>query len=196
MSDPRSTRTRDALIGAITAALDDGGADLPTITELCSAAGVSRPTFYQHFGDIPSLVSEAALAQVESLFADVSYDPAVDGWQGVLRDTVGSLLRGLTLRRTFFRRVLAGSTAHVAQEKVIDYLTGRLLTHSPLSEAQTPGAGGRARQTATFLAAGTTWLLTSWILEDASPDSVDDMATQIAALLSAGALPTRASAHD
>ena len=49
MADPRLARSREQLIAAITVALDHPGDDQPSITDLCSAARVSRPTFYQHF---------------------------------------------------------------------------------------------------------------------------------------------------
>lgn len=47
--DARVTRSRAALVDAVEDVLDEGLWSELTIRGLCSRAGVSRPTFYQHF---------------------------------------------------------------------------------------------------------------------------------------------------
>lgn len=47
--DSRVTRSRAALVEALEDVLDEGRWSELTIAGLCARAGVSRPTFYQHF---------------------------------------------------------------------------------------------------------------------------------------------------
>src|SRR5699024_11274618 len=70
--NPRAERSRTALIEAMTRALDahELGSVL-SVAEISRAAGVSRPTLYQHFGDLPNLMRAAAMVRVVALFDSV-----------------------------------------------------------------------------------------------------------------------------
>ncbi|QHC57652.1 TetR/AcrR family transcriptional regulator [Rathayibacter sp. VKM Ac-2760] len=189
--DPRLARSRDQLIAAITAALDRPGDDQPSITELCTAAGVSRPTFYQHFGDVPSLLEAAALERMHALFAAVTPPAAEDDWETAVPRVVRGLLSGLLEHADFYRRALNGGTARSVQESVVAFLAQRLLTFSPLAAASAGAgaeAGDRARveRFAVLLAAGTVWLVVGWLLDGDARRPVSAASADIAELLVTG----------
>ncbi|MDU6928100.1 MAG: TetR family transcriptional regulator, partial [Dermabacter sp.] len=60
--DPRAQKSRESLIRVMVDALDENPQP-PSVSELVRRAGASRPTFYQHFGDIPTLMHAAAMAR-------------------------------------------------------------------------------------------------------------------------------------
>src|SRR6478752_2791242 len=60
--DPRAARSRAALLDAARQLVDARAIGSIAITDVCTLAGVSRPTFYQHFGDI---AADRLLAFVE-----------------------------------------------------------------------------------------------------------------------------------
>ena len=66
--DPRAQKSRESLIRVMVSALDENPQP-PSVSELVRRAGASRPTFYQHFGDIPTLMHAAAMARLEEAFA-------------------------------------------------------------------------------------------------------------------------------
>src|SRR5699024_12612624 len=72
VSNPRAERSKAALVEAMTDALDayEPGDSL-SIAEISRAAGVSRPTLYQHFGDLPNLMRAAAMVRLVALFESV-----------------------------------------------------------------------------------------------------------------------------
>ncbi|NQX16544.1 TetR/AcrR family transcriptional regulator [Rathayibacter sp. VKM Ac-2857] len=190
MTDPRLARSREQLIAAITAALDHPGDDQPSITELCTAARVSRPTFYQHFGDVPSLVEAAALERMHALFAEVVPPSPQDVWETAVPRVVRGLLSGLLEHADFYRRALSGGTARSVQESVVAFLAQRLLTFSPLA-AQEAGDRARVERFAVFLAAGTVWLVVGWLLDGDDRRSAAAASAEIAELLVTGVATPR-----
>lgn len=180
MTDPRTARSREALLEAVTAALETDDRT-PTITELCGAAGVSRPTFYLHFGDVPSLIEAAALARLERLFAEVAPAPESRDWRETAPRVIRDLLIGLAAHAPFYRRVLTGPANGSFHERVVAYMTARLLQYSPLRDA--PDADPHARRLAMFLAAGATWLVTRWLLEPAPAETLRATVDELADLL-------------
>lgn len=195
MTDPRLIRSRELLLSAITTALDRPGDEQPSITELCAEAGVSRPTFYQHFGDVPSLIEAAAVERMHALFAAVAPVAPQTDWEGAVPRVVRGLLEGLLGHADFFRRVLSGGTARAVQESVVAFLAQRLLTFSPLAE-RTPGEGDHARveRFAVFLAAGTTWLVVGWLLDGEARRPAAEASADIAELLVTGVASQRLAA--
>ncbi|QWL25316.1 TetR/AcrR family transcriptional regulator [Rathayibacter toxicus] len=181
MTDPRLTRSRELLLAAMTDALDREGDNQPSITELCAAAGVSRPTFYQHFGDVPSLIEAASVARMHALFAAVTSGVSPKSWEGVVPHIVHGLLEGLLVHNDFYCRVLNGGTARAVQESVVAFLAQRLLTFSPLAEYS--GDDASVERFATFLAAGTTWLVVGWLLDGSARRPVAEASADIAELL-------------
>jgi len=82
-TDPRPARSRSALIHAITDVLTQQTPDAINITDIVKAAGVIRPTFYQHFPDTTALTRAAALEKLKATFAAIdaqNLTPDADGF--------------------------------------------------------------------------------------------------------------------
>lgn len=183
--DARLARTREVLIAAIDDALRGGGERLPSITDLCASAGVSRPTFYQHFRDVPTLVAAAGADELEGLFEEIGAE--ADGeadWGTTTPRVIGHLLERLFAAAPYYRRVLAESDAHAFQERVISFLAERLVVFTPLAEARERESDGEhVGRVATFLAAGATWLVVGWLKQGERRPSVEVAADEISRLL-------------
>ena len=183
--DARIVRTRESLIQAIDAALHAGDEKLPSITELCAAAGISRPTFYQHFGDVPSRVAAAGVDGLQKMFdAAASERPPSMSSEEATPGFIRTLIEQLFSDGDYYRRVLDASDTHAFQESVVEYLVDRLLAFSPLGE----GAGDDAERAhraraATFIAAGVTWLVVAWIKQGPDRPSVAAAADEVTRLL-------------
>lgn len=193
LSDPRLARTRHALIAAATAALDDRDPELVSITDLVAAAGVSRPSFYQHFGDLPTLVHAAALGRVREAFETIATpDNIGDSWTSFTQHTVHELISHFADHAAFYLRAVSGPGGQHFAASVIRFLSERLRTVSPL--APVISASLLPRELADFLAAGVFWTITSWLGTDTTERaSVDEMTRRVGVLLlsSTGSSPDR-----
>lgn len=196
LSDPRLARTRHALIAAATAALDDRDPELVSITDLVAAAGVSRPSFYQHFGDLPTLVHAAALTRVREAFETIATpDNIGDSWTSFTQHTVHELIAHFAEHSAFYLRAVSGPGGQHFAASVVRFLAERLETVSPLAPVIT--ASLLPHELAEFLAAGVFWTITTWLAADrADRASVDEMTHRVGVLLlsSTGSSPERIDA--
>jgi AcrR family transcriptional regulator len=179
--DPRWTRSRAALIEAVTTLVDSGHA--LTITDVVHRAGVSRPTFYQHFGDLSTALSSAALERVEAQFAVLpSSLHRVD--IEFTRHTIRALLSHLQEHSVFYRAVLSDSSARRFTASVVEFVANRILTVSPLRVEPLETASLLTADRIAVLAAGFVWLITQWVKrtdDDAEP--ITDMANRLIAVM-------------
>lgn len=162
--DVRLQRSRTAMIAAVDELIADGaGLEDITITAVVQRAGVSRPTFYKQFTDIPELLRASAMTRMSAMFQRVELrDPGVS-WVGFLSGTLHALLAELVSDRPYYLLALEASPASLIQE-ITELITERLLHHSPLAPSLDSAAGrATARQRAEFLAAGTVWQARSWL---------------------------------
>ena len=193
--DPRSARSREALVEAMIRLLDERELAAITITDLVGRAEVTRPTFYQHFSDLQALARAAALLRLEAMFPAESAHNA-----GLLpaeefnhtATTVGAILAQLQQHAVFYRRVIRGAGAFELYDDFVALLETRILSDSPF--------GTRIRRSllldpadrVTILSGGITWLIMRWLDTDFSGDNaVDPMARRIANAMIAlsGGLP-------
>ncbi|WP_394163511.1 TetR/AcrR family transcriptional regulator [Galactobacter valiniphilus] len=181
LQDPRAARSRDALLGAAAELLREREASAITATDVVRQAAVSRPTLYQHFGDLPTLFVEATTAHLHSLFDDaLPHDHAESYESG--RSSIEHLLEHLRADAALFRHAIRGPGGHAVLRALTQTLSQRLRTHSPLRTAldspQTPA------QVDEFLAHGTVGLVATWLESDfTGADSVSNMTDRIVALL-------------
>jgi AcrR family transcriptional regulator len=70
--NPIATRSRAALLDAARELLEQRPASEISIKDVVDRAGMSRPTFYQHFTDLGALFASAGLARLEESFAGLS----------------------------------------------------------------------------------------------------------------------------
>lgn len=176
VTDPRALRSRAALLSAATALLEAGRSDA-TVTDVVTRAGTSRPTFYQHFGDLPTLQRAAAHERLEEAFAPIIVPTGADA---ASPDSIHSALTGLLTRllphRAFYAAVLDGPAAVAVLEDTVEFVTERILRVSPLASTALSPSQGR------FLAAGAIWLIRDWLFQP-DPESADVTSARIAALL-------------
>lgn len=163
--DPRAARTRDALIAAALELLATREVVDISITEVVQLAGVSRPSLYQHFGDVPALVSAAAVQNLQHSFSCADADLGEHSDPDFVRGIIGMLVDELFAHRTIYQRVLHGpssyATFEAAVELVAERMRGRLV--GARLDLREPEAG---EDRLTALAAGATWLIVRWLGSD------------------------------
>lgn len=173
------SRSTARLRGATLRLLDERGPEELTITDVVAAAGVTRPTFYAVFGDLPSAVAEAALFRLEQAFegATLAADlPAAERGPAMELAYLG-ILRRLEDHADFFSRILRGSGGYAVQERGVRFVAGRLREDSPLSPALAAGPLV-LDAAATALAAAVTWRVLTW-LGTAERESAEQLAVEL-----------------
>ncbi len=175
--DPRAQKSRESLIRVMIDALDENPQP-PSVSELVRRAGASRPTFYQHFGDIPTLMHAAAMERLEEVFAMLpqqASDPTKptsstdfpDNWTLFAAESLTALFTHLSENRAFYLAVLDGPSGRAAESELTRFLAGRMLGFATLRDALTHLTGPRATRYAEFLSAG--------LLSQATKDLRDDL---------------------
>jgi AcrR family transcriptional regulator len=154
--DPRAARSRDALLAALWTSFQEGRT-APTITDIVKVAGVSRPTFYQHFADVPDLIRAAALERLRELFAHApQLSDELTGTR-FMHARLASLLGELQHDRAVYLPVLHGPAAVPVFADIVRYLADAFVGESPIRTALRAGVDEpEARARAAFLAAGVT----------------------------------------
>lgn len=177
LRDPRAQRSRAALIAALWEELRANN-PAPTITELVARAGVSRPTFYQHYTDVPELMRATATARLRDLLA-ASTSASV-----TQRDALAARLRALLTElhrdRSAYLAILLGPAAVAVLGELIPVLAGTLRSaSSPLTAAIHAGVDAQeAAARAEFISAGVLWRVLQWLRsEDAR--SLADVAERL-----------------
>ncbi len=165
-ADPRSVRSRGALIAAMTALLDAAPLEQVTITQLVQSAGVSRPTFYQHYADVAELASDAAIMRLDTEFVRNEPVASPRGWLATVEPVVRRLLAHLAEHRDFYRRVFLGPSARSVMDAAVDLVARRILERSPLGQAIAKDGSGEGteevRDRVVVVSGGIVWLLTKW----------------------------------
>lgn len=166
--DPRAQKSRESLIRVMVDALDENPQP-PSVSELVRRAGASRPTFYQHFGDIPTLMHAAAMARLEGAFTvlpqQASDNP--ENWTRFAAESFTALFTHLSENRAFYLAVLDGPSGRAAESELTSFLAGRMLGIGMLRDALTRLTGPRAARYAEFLSAG--------LISQATKDLRDDL---------------------
>lgn len=155
-TDPRAVKAHECLISAMLHLLDRDLA-IPSISEAVKEAGVSRPTFYQHFGDIPTLVHAAAMRRLESAFAELDEAESHARWDEFAHHKLTILFDHLDAHRAFYLGVLDGPSGSRLSVQFVDFIAQRLLLKSPLRAALRASAvttGIEVGELARFLAGG------------------------------------------
>ena len=185
--NPRAERSKTALIVAVTEALDKGQpGETFSVAEISRAAGVSRPTLYQHFGDLPNLMRAAALVRLESLFNTV---PPLQPyhrvpWVTAAATALQALLQELEHRRAFYLAILDSTAGRDVREDVIEFLASRIINlptlGSVIKKAESTAEG--LREHAMFLGAGALWRTERW-LRDNDPEPASQLADRLSRIL-------------
>lgn len=178
--DPRAIRSREALLTAATTLLHQHHAASITATDVVREAQVSRPTLYQHFGDLTSLFIAAAEARLRTLFS-VTLQP-VDDEYAAGRDSITQLLEQLRAESDFFFHATRGPSGYAVLQALALVLAERLESHSPVRAIM--DLSTTPPRLAEFLAHGTVGMVARWLDSDfTGKNSVEAMTEQIVSLL-------------
>lgn len=184
--DPRPARTRTALIEAIIGALSSAQPGSLNITDLVKTAGLSRPTFYQHFTDVNSLIHAAALEKLEKAFDSLPESDSHDSITLFTSSVSSSLLTKLQADATFFRNVLYTSGNSSLVEELVAFLTHRLLSREAVAKRLTTKISPLTEDYAQFVAAGAAWTTVSWLKTDfTGPNTAQAMGERLARMMQA-----------
>ncbi|GAA1780193.1 TetR/AcrR family transcriptional regulator [Nocardioides hankookensis] len=165
-TDPRATRSRTQLTDALGDLLRCQDAGAISVSALCAAAGVSRPTFYQHFATI----DEVAVASVERRFVRLRAE-LPDGPDTPYRLLV-AFLSELEAERGAWQRTLGGRTALVATRDAVEgWFADRLAESKPTASPIE----------VRYAAAGFLGVVRAWLLQPDAPErpSAADLAASL-----------------
>ena len=182
--DPRAKRSRQALIDALMRILDGTMHANVNISEIVRDAKVSRPTLYQHFGDIPGLARAAFLERSQAVF-DKAERMGTDTWEGFTQAHIYQLLKQIDEYRNFYSNMFAGVGGYTVTKDAIAFLADQILTHSRLGVLiESKATVLTAQEEAHSLAAGVFWIVEQWVQRFTSnPESVEVMANKVSHLL-------------
>ena len=155
--DPRAERSRTQLTDALTALLRTREPRDISVSALCAEAGVSRPTFYQHFTSI----DEVAVAGVEQRFRRIRLELDDPGGADASYRLLVAFLEDLEGERASWPRTIGSGTAFSATRDAVEtWFADRLGERSP-------EAGPTAVR---YAAAGFLGAVRAWMLQDDGPE--------------------------
>ena len=182
--DARLERSRDAIIRAITPMIETMPLADISITGVVSAAGVTRPTFYQQFPDILTAARVAAFRRLETAFPFPK--PLLPGTvltAAEMKDCIVKraepLFEHLAAHRAFYVRVMDEAGTAGFFDELIDFTAARLL---PEAMAASAGSPERVAIVTEFFASGLIWLSIRWLRTDGTVPA-EAMSRQVAELV-------------
>lgn len=183
-TDPRPTRTHNALIAAATDILTQHSPNTPSISALVQAAGVSRPTFYQHFTDPLDLIRTTALTRLQDSFNALP-EPQAQDLPNFAETITTALLNRLHADATFYRNALTLAGDAALFRSLNTFLAQRLLTKAHARQALENLASEELREEySRFIAAGISWTVIRWLHTDfTGSNSVPAMSTRLTSII-------------
>lgn len=182
--DARLERSRDAILRAITPMIETMPLAAISITRLVSAAGVTRPTFYQQFPDVLTAARVAAFHRLTMAFPFP--EPLMPGAMltaAELQDRIikraEPLFEHLAAHRAFYARVMGEAGTAGFFDELISFTAARLL---PEAMAASAGSPARVALATELFAGGLTWLTIRWLRAD-RPSPAAVISRQVAGLL-------------
>lgn len=171
-SDPRSAKSKAALIAAAIALVDERDVAHISVSDLARRAGVTRPTLYQHFADREALLQASGLARFEGAMAQ-----SLASSNGSMEGVAEALFTHLALHAAFYRRVLGGSCGPQTYRRIESFVADMI------GESGTMGAFVDPQEPL-FLAGGAMALISRWLEDEpVSVDSVGDSARRMVLLV-------------
>jgi AcrR family transcriptional regulator len=185
--DPRAQRSRDALVAAVYRLASERDVEAIAVTDVTSAAGISRDTFYRHADDAVDLLARALHGELSEALAGF-HDMPVDTPDGrsVFEAPARVLIEHVRDHAEVYRQTpggrLAGRLRQVLVDISADILAGHLRRHPEIApediDLDNPVVFG---MTVAYAAGGTVAAVESW-LADGMTLSVDEA---VAVLLAA-----------
>lgn len=146
-------------------ALVDAEPDQPiSITKLVETAGLTRPTFYQHFPDVPAALQYAALERIATVLPPFTGSATQDDLeQTVIEHALPALLH-IDAHRSFYLRVIENAASAAFFEELVQFVRQRMLTET--MDGLSPLASEKLSQLSDVIAGGAMWLVVRWIRGD------------------------------
>ncbi len=185
--DPRLARSREALLDAVATLLEGRDVADISVTELAAAAGMSRPTFYQHFVDVPAAAAAATARRIEDVFrrADALFGDRPR--EAFVCGTLEEIVNEMASRRELYRRVLSGPSSRTASDLVIRSVTDRMR-----DRVFGGVADDETEDRIAVIGAGITWLMVQWVQTDGTGRNAPAATAARLADLLLALLPTEA----
>lgn len=186
--DPRSRRSREALLAALTDRLDQNPDAVLSISTIVEHAGVTRPTFYQHFKDVPGALQQAAMARLVAAFPEpLDLSPTDDMTAEERVEYVATatepLFVHLMQHNRFYWRILDSAGTFGFFDELVAFVAGRMLSVTVAPVAESTQTGQAEHDRATFAASGALWLVMRWLASDfAGENSPARMARRVDSL--------------
>ncbi len=182
--DPRTARSRQALIEAMTRVLDSSTSPELNVSDIVKEAGVSRPTFYQHFGDMQGLVQAATQDRLNAIFNASQPITINTSWAQFARTNFRLMLAKMNKNRTFYINVLRGMGGYTATNDVLEVIACRILDRSPMGPVlRSRKSPVSPLEQAHFMSAGVVWLLARRILDESVDINPEELADHMGILL-------------
>lgn len=185
-TDPRFQRSLKALQSALLELIDAKPLREISINALVKAAGLTRPTFYQHFTDVPDAARRVALVRLAAAFP--MPEPFPEGFEisaGNIIDDVTEtalpVIEHLQENRRFYLRVLEEAGNAPFFDEVVTFLSGRYLPDA--FELAARRLGARTDDLLTATASGTMWLILRWLREGRPEETAAEMARRVASVV-------------
>jgi AcrR family transcriptional regulator len=178
-SDPRTLRTRAALLGAVMSLVAEAGIGSLTIAAITRNAGLHRSTFYLHYDGLVDLYRDCMQTLFDELRQEVwalrlpADQDGADAWV----PHVACMFRHLAEHEAFYGRILGRPGAPVFRGLFQEALYELMVEPIALED---PGATGSPRlaMTLRFFIGGFTEVA-SWWLQGRRPISIEDAAGQV-----------------
>lgn len=177
--DERALRTRNSIAAAVIRLGPRRGVDRITVGELAVEAGISRSTFYAHFGSFEDYLARSFAGMVERLAEKAASettgpDAPLLCTQHILAHIHAAPQYVAAITRSRHRPTMLAA----GEERLTVHLETRLRTLRPTLDRR------RRATLARFVAAGFIGMLRSW-MEGGMPRSPDDLRGEFEAMIAA-----------
>lgn len=168
--DPRSRRSRLALIAAAEDLLATRVPDDISITDIAQRAGLSRPTVYQNFANKDAILAAVIQVHIDKILHGRHGAQAGTPHQEEAVDRINALVSELTANRALYYRLIASTAEARVRVELGSYLLGLVTEYI---EHVTPGDSRCHDELAHFITGGAIALLEHWT-RSAELDSAEE----------------------
>lgn len=176
-SNPRTQRVRRALLDVTFKLVGERPVNELTLSEIAQTAGVSRPTVYKQFTDVPTLTAAAAVRFMRQIFAHIDENIEVGDDRAYLVELMHMFIDEVYRERTFCRNAMYGPSAATIAAEVADMISERMSSRLVGRRLSAHGTLAAEDEMAA-LSAGVIWLLTRWLGSDFTGDNAPDRIAQ------------------
>lgn len=177
--NPRTQRAQDALKAAVFKLVSKRPVADISLTEIAEEAGVSRPTVYKLFDDVPTLVAQTSmdylseiLVRIDDKLAAYSFDPSSPLDEARESEYFEKLMEGFISAvyadKEFYYNAVYGPSMSQIMVGFTQILDERMRTHHIGKRFQQnhPDDIETANDYRAALSAGVVWLVVRWLKSD------------------------------